>query len=128
MRASWLLGIFFLFVSQVCFALPRDTPLTDPLLEARAQTLFQSLRCVVCQTQSIADSDAALAVDMRAKIRQQLRANESDETIRNALVNQYGAQILIDPALSFANSFLWLAPFLLLLAGSLLALRYLRKA
>ena len=94
--------------------------LRDPAAEARAKALMESLRCVVCQGQSIADSDASMAGDMRSLVRTRIAAGESAESIRRWLVARYGDYISYDPPLAAAWP-LWLAPILLLAAGAMIA-------
>jgi cytochrome c-type biogenesis protein CcmH len=100
--------------------------LEDPRLEARANALMQELRCLVCQGQSIHDSDAEMAGDMRHLVRTRLKAGESPEEVRSWLVERYGSWVSYQPSLSGATLALWLAPLLLLLAGGLLAFRRIR--
>ena len=91
--------------------------LTDPAQEARAEHLFGQLRCVVCQNESIDDSEADLARDLRQIVRQQVSAGRSDSQIRAYLVARYGEFILLKPTFSVGNSVLWLAPLLIVLCG-----------
>ncbi|MBJ6123182.1 cytochrome c-type biogenesis protein CcmH [Sphingomonas sp. BT553] len=94
-----------------------DTQLADPTQEAAAKALMETLRCVVCQGQSIADSDATMAGDMRALVRQRIQAGESPIAIRDWLIGRYGDYISYDPPLSAATSLLWATPVLLLGLG-----------
>ncbi|WP_375394624.1 cytochrome c-type biogenesis protein [uncultured Sphingomonas sp.] len=97
-----------------------NVQLRDPAAEARAKALMLSLRCVVCQGQSIVDSDASMAGDMRSLVRTRIAAGESAESIRGWLVARYGNYVSYDPP--FAASWpLWLAPIALLAAGALIA-------
>jgi cytochrome c-type biogenesis protein CcmH len=98
-----------------------DTQLADPRQEARAKALMETLRCIVCQGQSIADSDADMAGDMRALVRRRIEAGEEPEAIRAWLVERYGAWVSYEPPLGPATWALWAAPFVLLGAGLLLA-------
>ncbi|MGD9650539.1 MAG: cytochrome c-type biogenesis protein CcmH, partial [Dongiaceae bacterium] len=98
-------------------AVALEKPLTDPALEARAHQLFQELRCVVCQGESLDASPASLAQDMRQSIRDQLMAGKSETEIKNYLVTRYGDFILMKPPLKTSTLLLWLAPLLLLAAG-----------
>jgi cytochrome c-type biogenesis protein CcmH len=98
-----------------------DTQLPDPSQEARAKALMETLRCVVCQGQSIADSDATMAGDMRALVRTRIRAGERPAAIRQWLIDRYGSYISYDPPLEAATWPLWLAPILLLALGSWIA-------
>jgi len=103
------------------------TQLPDPAQEARAKALMDTLRCLVCQGQSIADSDAEMAGDMRALVRQKVAAGESPAEIRKWLVERYGDYVTYDPPLSWITAPLWLAPVILLGIGLLLARRVFRR-
>ncbi|WP_298091399.1 cytochrome c-type biogenesis protein [uncultured Sphingomonas sp.] len=98
-----------------------DTQLPDPDREAAARGLMETLRCLVCQGQSIADSDAPMAGDMRALVRQRIAAGESPAAVRDWLVERYGAYVTYDPPLGAATWPLWLAPLLLLGVGAFVA-------
>jgi cytochrome c-type biogenesis protein CcmH len=97
------------------------TQLPDPAQEAQAQALMQTIRCVVCQGQSIADSDADLAGDMRALIRSRIAAGENPGAIRAWLIQRYGRWVSYRPTLDATTWPLWIAPILLLAIGALLA-------
>ena len=97
------------------------TQLPDPAQEARAKALMETLRCVVCQGQSIADSDAEMAGDMRALVRQRVQAGEPPAQIRGWLVQRYGDYVSYDPPLSWSTVPLWLTPIVLAGLGLLLA-------
>lgn len=106
-----------------------DTQLADPKQEARAAALMETLRCVVCQGQSIADSDAEIAGDMRAMVRERIQRGETPEQIRAWMIERYGEWISYDPPFSGRTALLWIAPFLLLGAGIWLARgRFRRRA
>ncbi|MFS0735656.1 cytochrome c-type biogenesis protein [Sphingomonas sp. 1P06PA] len=95
--------------------------LADPRQEAKATALMETLRCLVCQGQSIADSDAEMAGDMRALVRRRIAAGEEPEVIRSWLVQRYGDWVTYDPPLSAATAPLWALPILLIAAGLWLA-------
>ena len=97
------------------------TQLADPRQEASARALMETLRCVVCQGQSIADSDATMAGDMRALVRTRIRAGESAGEVRDWLIGRYGAYITYDPPLGAATWPLWLTPLALLALGGWVA-------
>jgi cytochrome c-type biogenesis protein CcmH len=97
------------------------TQLEDPRQEAQAKALMETLRCLVCQGQSIADSDADMAGDMRALVRERIRAGEKPEDIRRWLVERYGAWVSYRPPVEPLTWPLWAAPLLLLAAGLYLA-------
>lgn len=94
-----------------------DRQLDDPRLEAQAKSLMETIRCLVCQSQSIADSNASMAGDMRSQIRQRILAGETPEDIRKWLVERYGAWVTYEPPLEPLTWPLWAAPVLLLTAG-----------
>ena len=98
-----------------------NTQLRDPALEAKAKALMVTLRCVVCQGQSIADSDADMAGSMRALVRRRIDAGESPASVRAWLIARYGDYISYDPPLSGLTWPLWLAPLVLLALGAWLA-------
>lgn len=100
-----------------------DQPLSDPVAEARAQALFDDIRCVVCQHESIADSPAGVAADMRRLVREQIQAGASDEQIRQDLVRRFGDFVLFKPPLRPGTLLLWLGPIAALLMALALLLR-----
>ena len=100
--------------------------LDDPKLEAKAQALMETLRCLTCQSQSIADSDASMAGDMRSEIRQRIAAGESPEHIRRWLIGRYGEYISYKPRVTSTTWPLFVVPVLLVLAAVLVVLRRLR--
>ena len=98
--------------------------LHDPAKEARARTLFKEVRCLVCQNESIDDSEAELASDLRRIVRQQVAAGRSDTEIKRFLTDRYGEFVLLKPGFSLRNLALWAGPFaVVLLGGGLLAVR-----
>lgn len=103
-----------------------DRQLPDPRQEAQAQALMAELRCLVCQGQSIADSDAELAGDMRDLVRRRIAAGEKPSSIRSWLVQRYGSWISYKPTAEPAAWPLWLAPLVLFIVGALLIRRRIR--
>ena len=104
----------------LCMAGVADDPadrLPNPAQEARARHLFQQLRCVVCQNESIDDSQAEIAGDLRKIVRTQIAAGSSDKQVLDFLVQRYGEFILLKPTLTAGNLALWLTPFLVVLLG-----------
>ncbi|ESQ86086.1 hypothetical protein AEAC466_02540 [Asticcacaulis sp. AC466] len=99
------------------FAAPVAEP--DPAREARAHRLFTEVRCVQCQSESIADSDADIAGDMRREIRADIAAGKTDAQIRQELFDHYGDYVLFRPRLSLGNVALWLIPPLIVLIGAI---------
>ncbi len=98
-----------------------NTQLADPAQEKAAKDLMETIRCLVCQGQSIADSNADLAGDMRALIRQRVARGESPESIRTWLVDRYGNWVTYKPPLLGIATPIWILPFLFLVFGALLA-------
>jgi cytochrome c-type biogenesis protein CcmH len=98
-------------------AVQPDEMLPDPALEARAREISKDLRCVVCQNQSIDDSNAGLARDMRILVRERLVAGDSNEDVKRFLVDRYGAFVLLKPPVNAATYALWLTPPAALLFG-----------
>jgi cytochrome c-type biogenesis protein CcmH len=108
-------------------AVQPDEILKDPTLESRARALSQELRCMVCQNQSIDDSDAPLAKDLRVLVRERLTAGDSDRQVIDFLVARYGEFVLLRPRLNAHTVLLWLAPFAVVLAGACGLIMFLRR-
>lgn len=106
-----------------------DRPLADARQEARAQALFDDIRCVVCQHEAIADSPAGIAADMRQLVREEIAAGRSDAEIREGLVRRYGDFVLFSPPVRAGTWLLWFGPFVALVAvaAALLALARRRR-
>jgi cytochrome c-type biogenesis protein CcmH len=128
------LACLLLIVATPAFADSAQPPapyayrqLENPAQEARAKALMEELRCLVCQGQSIADSDAELAGDMRHMVRTRIKAGESPEQVRAWLVERYGSWVSYSPVLGPDTLLLYAAPALLLLAGLLMAARRLKR-
>lgn len=121
--------ILLLIAAVGCMAAASDPSerLADPAQEARARELFREVRCMVCQNESIDDSDADLARDLRQVVREQVSAGQSDEQVKSFLTDRYGEYVLLRPAFSLGNSLLWLTPLLALLAGIGLLIARLRS-
>jgi cytochrome c-type biogenesis protein CcmH len=107
-----------LVFSWPAMAVQPDEMLRDPNLESRARALSAQLRCMVCQNESIDDSEASLAKDLRILVRERLQGGDSDEQVRAYLVQRYGDFILLKPPLKPETLLLWGAPFLVLLGGA----------
>lgn len=101
--------------------------LPDPAQEARAREIFRDVRCMVCQNESIDDSEADLAADLRALVREQIKAGRSDTQIKSYLTDRYGEFVLMTPSWSPGNIALWIGPFAVLLGGVALLLARLRN-
>jgi cytochrome c-type biogenesis protein CcmH len=119
-------------LSPLALAVAPDEVLSDAALEARARALSKELRCMVCQNQSIDDSDAPLARDLRILVRERLQAGESDQQVIDFLVARYGEFVLLRPRFSWHTALLWLGPAAMLLIGAcgvlVLARRYRARA
>ena len=128
-----LCALFLLLALCVLAALPAhavqpDEVLQDPALEARARTISEGLRCLVCQNQSIDDSDAPLAKDLRLLVRERLKAGDSDRAIVDFIVARYGEFVLLRPRFEAHTLLLWFAtPAVFLAALFLIALAYRRR-
>jgi cytochrome c-type biogenesis protein CcmH len=101
------------------FAVQPDEMLADAALEARARALSKELRCMVCQNQSIDDSDAPLARDLRILVRERLTAGDGDQQVIDFLVARYGEFVLLKPRFAWHTALLWLGPATVLLIGAL---------
>ena len=104
-----------------------DTPLADPAQEKQALALMAELRCLVCQNQSIADSHAEMAGDMRALVRTRIAAGESPEQVRHYLISRYGDWVTFRPQWDAQGALLWFAPLVFLLIGAAIAWPLFRK-
>ena len=114
---SVVLTCLLLLAPLAARAVQPDEIMPDPRLEARARALSAQLRCLVCQNESIDESHADLARDLRVLVRERLQAGDSDDKIRAFLVRRYGDFILLKPPFKLETWLLWGAPFLILLAG-----------
>jgi cytochrome c-type biogenesis protein CcmH len=120
MRWLRLCAILFLLVpTSHALAVQPDEVLKDPTQEARARELSKELRCMVCQNQSIDDSDAPLARDLRILVRERLQAGDSNQQVLDFLVQRYGEFVLLRPRLHWRTALLWLAAPLLLIGGGI---------
>jgi cytochrome c-type biogenesis protein CcmH len=108
-------------------AVQPDEMLPDPRLEARARALSRDLRCMVCQNQSIDDSDAPLARDLRLLVRERIRAGDSDPKVIDFLVARYGEFVLLRPRFETHTALLWLTPLVILVGGAIALLVLARR-
>jgi cytochrome c-type biogenesis protein CcmH len=113
--------------AQRALAVQPDEILPDPALEARARVLSKELRCMVCQNQSIDDSDAPLARDLRLLVRERLKGGESDQQVLDFLVARYGNFVLLKPPFNWHTALLWLGPPTVLAGGALVLLLFARR-
>lgn len=121
------LALILLLWTGTAQAVQPDEQLANPNLEARAREISQGLRCVVCQNQSIDDSDAPLARDLRVLLREQLSQGATDQQARDFLVARYGHFVLLKPPFEAATFALWLGPLAILLAGGAGVASYVRR-
>jgi cytochrome c-type biogenesis protein CcmH len=105
-----------IFLGQAAAVLPEEM-LQDPKLEERARTISADLRCLVCQNQSIDDSNAPLAKDLRVIVRERLSAGDDDMQVVEFIVARYGNYVLLKPPLQSDTALLWLGPFLIMIAS-----------
>jgi cytochrome c-type biogenesis protein CcmH len=117
---KWLMLMWFvgLLGTTPVFAVQPDEVLPDPQLEARARTLSRELRCMVCQNQSIDDSDASLARDIRVLVRERLTKGDSDQQVLDYLTARYGEFILLKPRFEMQTVILWLMPAAFVVVGA----------
>ncbi len=127
MMRRLLLAFALLLMAAPAFAVNPDEVLADPALEARARALSAELRCMVCQNQSIDDSNADLAKDLRLLVRERISDGDSDEAVLNYIVSRYGEFVLLKPRIGMKTVLLWGAPVLLVTLGGLSLLVFARK-
>jgi cytochrome c-type biogenesis protein CcmH len=123
----FIVGLLLALCAGPVFAVDPQEQLKDPALEARAREISAGLRCLVCQNQSIDDSDAPLAKDLRLLVRQQLQKGESNQQVVDYVVARYGEFVLLKPRFHLNTLLLWFAPILLVAGGILLASRVIRR-
>jgi cytochrome c-type biogenesis protein CcmH len=116
-RARLAIAILLLTLSPA-FAVQPDEVLNDPAMEQRARAISAELRCLVCQNQSIDESDAPLAKDLRVLVRERLKAGETDAEVREFVVRRYGEFVLLKPTFGVHTVLLWLTPIIVLVLGA----------
>jgi cytochrome c-type biogenesis protein CcmH len=121
-----LLGIALVLMGRAAFCIDVNGQLEDPALQARFESITKDLRCVVCQNESVADSNAALADDLRRDVREMLVAGKTDREIFDFMTARYGEFVRYNPPLEGKTYLIWGAPFLLLLAGAGIVYRIMR--
>jgi cytochrome c-type biogenesis protein CcmH len=109
------------------FAVAYEKAFDDPAMQARYEHINRELRCLVCQNQTIADSNATLAQDLRREVREMMVAGKTDEEIRTFMIERYGDFVLYRPRMTMGNFLLWAAPVLLLLLGTFVGIRVIRN-
>ncbi len=127
MIRAMMFALALLAAATAAHAVMPDEMLKDPVLEARARGISQELRCLVCQNQSIDDSDATLARDLRVIVRERLTAGDSDAQVLDFVTARYGNYVLLKPPFQANTILLWLLPFGLLAVGLVIAFMYLRQ-
>jgi len=126
MKRLGLAGLILAAALSMGAAADPSERLADPVLEARAKALFPQIRCMVCQNESIDDSQADLAADLRKIVREEVAAGHSDAEVRTYLVQRYGEYVMLKPAFSLTNGALWVTPFAIVFLG--LIAFFLRKS
>lgn len=128
-RRMWsLLAIVAMVsLSTVVHAVEPDEVLKDPAQEARARGITRELKCVVCQNQSVDDSEAPLAKDIRILVRERIIAGDTDDAVRDFIVQRYGQRVLLRPPLGIDTALIWIGPFVLFAIALGTALLFLRR-
>jgi cytochrome c-type biogenesis protein CcmH len=127
MLVRGLLAALALVFAAQAFAIDTEKAFEDPALQARYESINRELRCLVCQNQTIADSNATLAHDLRREVREMIAAGKTDAEIREFMIERYGDFVLYRPRMTATNFLLWAAPVLLLLLGTFIGIRYIRR-
>lgn len=125
--ACGLFATLALAFAGQALAIDTERAFEDPALQARYESINRELRCLVCQNQTIADSNATLAHDLRREVREMIAAGKTDDEIRDFMIERYGDFVLYRPRMTATNFLLWAAPVLLLLLGSFIGIRYIRR-
>ena len=125
----WLsaFALLMTLLASPVLAVQPDEVLPNPAMEQRARGLSKGLRCMVCQNQSIDDSDAPLARDLRLLVRERIKQGDSDRQVLDFLVDRYGEFVLLRPRLNWRTSLLWFAPPVLLIGGAIALLVIARR-
>jgi cytochrome c-type biogenesis protein CcmH len=130
--AAWLLAAVVTAIViggpvPAAMAIGVDAPMSDPELEARARMIHKQLRCLVCQNQSIDDSNADLARDLRILVRERIAAGDSDQAAIDYIVARYGDWVLLDPPFKSSTAVLWMGPAALLVIGFVVVITFVRR-
>jgi cytochrome c-type biogenesis protein CcmH len=120
-------AVLLALVMLPALAIDKAPPLPDPVQQQRYQGLIHELRCLKCQGETVADTQAMFGEDIRRQVREMVQAGKSDSEVRQYLVDRYGQIILLRPRWSAGNAWLWLAPGIFLLGGAWIAWRILRQ-
>ena len=124
---SLLAIVAMVSLSTVVHAVEPDEVLKDPAQEARARGITRELKCVVCQNQSVDDSEAPLAKDIRILVRERIIAGDTDDAVRDFIVERYGQRVLLRPPLGIDTALIWIGPFVLFAIALGTALLFLRR-
>ncbi|HEY7385910.1 MAG TPA: cytochrome c-type biogenesis protein [Beijerinckiaceae bacterium] len=124
---SYALALALALTAASALAVQPDEVLPDPALERRAREISSELRCLVCQNQSIDESDAPLAKDLRVLVRERLKAGDGDAEVRGFIVQRYGEFVLLKPSFGLHTALLWLGPALILAAAIVGLIAILRR-
>jgi cytochrome c-type biogenesis protein CcmH len=127
MMRRLLILLFVIWGAGLAHAVLPEEMLKDPGQEARARDISQGLRCLVCQNQSIDDSNAPLAKDLRVIVRERISAGDNNDQVMAYVVNRYGNYVLLKPPFQLDTALLWFLPFILLIVGLGAAFFYLRQ-
>ncbi|MBU4180475.1 MAG: cytochrome c-type biogenesis protein [Hydrogenophaga sp.] len=125
--AKWIIALVFALAAGVVAAQEAAPAAADPELEARMVRITAELRCLVCQNQTIADSNAGLAIDLKNQVREMLRRGDSDQQIIAFMTERYGDFVLYRPPLKKTTAILWFGPAILLVGGLLILFLVLRR-
>ncbi len=125
--AKWIFALLFALAAGVVAAQEAAPAAADPELEARMVRITAELRCLVCQNQTIADSNAGLAIDLKNQVREMLRRGDSDQQIIAFMTERYGDFVLYRPPLKKTTAILWFSPAILLVGGLLILFLVLRR-
>ncbi|HXC59658.1 MAG TPA: cytochrome c-type biogenesis protein [Steroidobacteraceae bacterium] len=126
MRQAGFIAVLALLALPV-WAIDKKPPLPDPVQQQRYEALVHELRCLKCQGETVADTQAMFGEDIRRQVREMVQAGKSDADVRQYLVDRYGEIILLRPRWSAGNAWLWVAPIIFLLGGAWVAWRILRQ-
>ncbi len=124
---KWVMVVAMMALATSAFAVNPDEMLKDPAQEHRARELGKDLRCLVCQNQSIDDSDADLAKDLRVIVRERIASGDSDDQVRKFVVDRYGDYVLLKPPFKGTTLVLWVGPFVLFAAGLAVVFGFYRR-
>jgi cytochrome c-type biogenesis protein CcmH len=126
MLRAWLVAALLVLCGSA-YAIDAEDAFDDPVLQKRYENINRELRCLVCQNQTIADSNATLAQDLRREVRDMIAAGQTDAQIREFMIERYGDFVLYRPRMTAGNFLLWAAPVLLLLIGAFVLVRVVRR-